>query len=229
MPEIFVNYRSGDGEFAAAHIESYLSERFGDKLVFRDAKGAPGEDYRARLLREASTTSVLLVLMGANWSKARDEQGNLRLAQEEDFTRLEILNAMEAGARVIPVHCGRGLPHLTPADLPEELEALAYLNALDFDVRNAQDDLDRLASRLITLVPALQDDHAEPPPRSGDVHNHNSGNVDGTHVQMRDLHGGLTIGGPQATTHFNGPTYGNHHSGSGDQFDQGGPRGGDRR
>lgn len=33
---------SGDGEFAAAHIESYLSERFGDKLVFRDAKGAPG-------------------------------------------------------------------------------------------------------------------------------------------------------------------------------------------
>lgn len=230
MPEIFVNYRSGDGEFAAAHIERYLSERFGDKLVFRDAKGAPGEDYRARLLREAATTSVLLVLMGANWSKSRDEQGNLRLAQEGDFTRMEILNAMKAGARVIPVHCGRGLPHLTPADLPEELEALAYLNALDFDVRNAQDDLDRLASRLITLVPALQDDQAEEPQaRSGDVHNYNSGNVDGTHVQMRDLHGGLTIGGPQATTHFNGPTYGNHHSGSGDQFNQGGPRGGDRR
>lgn len=228
MPEIFVNYRSGDGEFAAAHIETYLSERFGDRLIFRDAKGDAGEDYRARLLRESATTSVMLVLMGAGWTKARDEQGNLRLAQDDDFTRMEILNAMKAGARVIPVHCGRGLPQLTPADLPEELEALAYLNALDFDVRNAQDDLDRLARRLIALIPALHDDNAEPR-RSGDVHNHNSGDVDGTHVQMRDPHGGVTIGGSRSTTHFNGPTHGNHHSGSGDQFNQAGPSGGDRR
>lgn len=229
MPEIFVNYRSGDGEFAAAHIESYLSERFGDELVFRDAKGAPGEDYRTVLNRASSTTSVLLVLMGAGWADARDAEGNLRLAMEDDFTRNEILNAMRAGALVIPVHCGRGLPQLKPSDLPEDLEALAYLNALDFDVRNARDDLARLAGKLVELVPALKDDRAaEAPPRSGGVHNHNAGDVGGNLFQGGDVSGGISFGG-SSTTHFHAPTHGTHHSGSGDQHIHGEPEEGDRR
>ncbi|WP_461158049.1 toll/interleukin-1 receptor domain-containing protein [Saccharopolyspora tripterygii] len=229
MPEIFVNYRSGDGEFAAAHIESFLSDRFGDELVFRDAKGAPGEDYRTVLNRASSTTSVLLVLMGAGWADARDAEGNLRLAAEDDFTRNEILNAMRAGALVIPVHCGRGLPQLKPSDLPDELEALAYLNALDFDVRNARDDLNRLADRLVELVPALKPDRDPgPTPPSGGVHNHNSGDVGGSVIQLGNLSGGLSVG-DTSTTHFHAPTYGNHHSGSGDQHIHHQPDEGHRR
>ena len=166
--------------------------------------------------------------MGAGWAEARDAKGNLRLAAEDDFTRNEILNAMRAGALVIPVLCGRGLPQLKPSDLPEELEALAYLNALDFDVRNAQDDLDRLACKLVELVPALKDDRAAaPPPPSGGVHNHNEGDVGGSVFQFDSLSGGLSVGG-SSTTHFHAPTYGNHHSGSGNQHIHRMPEEGDR-
>ncbi|SFS66479.1 TIR domain-containing protein [Saccharopolyspora flava] len=218
MPEIFVNYRTGDsGEFAAVPVEKALSDRFGDKLVFRDANMDPGEDYRTRLNRESSTTTVLLVLMGAGWAKFPDERGHPRLAREDDFIRLEILNAMRAGARIIPVHCGRGLPHLDPRDLPAELEFLAYLNALDFDVRNAEDDLDRLARHLVKLVPAL-DDRQEEPRSSGGVRNYDYSTGDGPRVQAGTIYGGLQMGG--TTTHFNAPTSGPHHSGSGNQFVQ---------
>ncbi|WP_406692091.1 TIR domain-containing protein [Saccharopolyspora sp. ID03-671] len=218
MPEIFVNYRSGDsGEFAAVPVEKALSDRFGDKLVFRDANMDPGENYRTRLHRESSTTTVLLVLMGAGWAKFPDEDGNPLLARENDFIRFEILNAKRAGARIIPVHCGRGLPHLRSEDLPAELEFLAFLNALDFDVRNADDDLDRLARHLVKLVPALDDDQ-EGPSSSGHVHNYDHSTGDGPRVQAGTINGGLNMGG--ATTHFNAPTSGPHHSGSGDQFIQ---------
>ncbi|MFI0470340.1 toll/interleukin-1 receptor domain-containing protein [Saccharopolyspora sp. 5N102] len=210
MPKIFVNYRTDDCHQAAAHIESYLSGRFGSEEVFRDSKSIrPGDNFRVRLQAASTGARALLVLIGPNWLSATDQNGNQALANEDDWIRKEILNAMQSGARIIPILCGRGMPRLSAAALPPELAPLADLQALDFDTGNAETGLVRIAAELLDLVPGLADRAAKAPSTEG-VYNSITGHA-GNAIQLRDLHGGSIT-----TTTFNGPT-GPVSSGAGDQ------------
>ncbi len=51
MHDVFINYRTGDGDEAAAMIERVLSERFGKQRIFRAARSIPpGSPYPETLL-----------------------------------------------------------------------------------------------------------------------------------------------------------------------------------
>ncbi|MGP4019268.1 toll/interleukin-1 receptor domain-containing protein [Saccharopolyspora sp. 5N708] len=210
MPEIFINYRTGDCEQAAVTIEHDLSRRFGRERVFRASKSIrPGDNFRDGLSAASSGSRVLLALIGPNWLTARDHNGNLALANENDWTRVEILNAMRSGARIIPILCGRTMPRLSAASMPSALARLADLQSLRYDTGNAEADLNRLAAELVDFVPGLVDRTAEQTEEPSGVVNSNSGTVHGSLTQLRDQYGGFT-----AT--FHGPT-GPVSTGSGDQ------------
>ncbi|PKW15390.1 toll/interleukin-1 receptor domain-containing protein [Saccharopolyspora spinosa] len=201
MPEIFINYRTGDCEHAAVAIEQNLSARFGRERVFRASKSIrPGDNYRTGLSTASSSARVLLVLIGPKWLDARDRDGNPALNNKDDWTRKEILNAMRSGARIIPILCGRKLPRLVAADLPRALAPLADLQSLTYDTGSAEAGLDRIAAELVDLVPGLVDRTAKAP-STGGVHYTNGGPVNGNITQLRDMSGGSIT-----NTAFNGPT-----------------------
>ena len=51
MPEVFLNYRTGDGEAAAALTDSLLSSRFGaGKIFFAHRSLEPGTRFPAALI-----------------------------------------------------------------------------------------------------------------------------------------------------------------------------------
>ncbi|GHH88817.1 hypothetical protein [Streptomyces capitiformicae] len=51
MKEVFINYRTGEGEKTAALIDQELSRRFGPQHIFRASRSiAPGEAYPDSLL-----------------------------------------------------------------------------------------------------------------------------------------------------------------------------------
>lgn len=129
MPEIFINYRTGRGdENAAALLDHHLSGRFGSEKVFYASKSiSPGQDFRDALSSASGTTKVLLVVMGPDWLK-RDEHGEHPLEDEENWTRREILNALESGAHVIPILCGRKMPRLSKSELPRVLNGWPISN-----------------------------------------------------------------------------------------------------
>jgi TIR domain-containing protein len=211
VPEIFINYRSSDCKDAAVAIEQNLSARFGSDQVFRAAKSIrPGENYRTGLATASSGVRVLLALIGPNWLDARDRNGDRALDNEDDWTRKGILNAMESGARVIPILCGRKMDRLSVADLPPDLAPLADLQSLTYDTGSADADMARIAAELVDLVPGLVDRTAQAAPEGGGPTNSNSGQA-GTVVQGRDM-----TNGPITTTTFNGPT-GPVSTGSGNQ------------
>jgi hypothetical protein len=211
VPEIFVNYRTNDCHQAAAHIESYLSGRFGSERVFRDSKSIrPGDDYRVRLQAASTDARALLVLIGPNWVTARDRHGNLALANEDDWIRKEILNSMNSGARIIPVLCGRGMPRLSADELPPELTPLADLQALDYDTGNVEGCLEKIGDELLDLVPGLVDRRQKTGPAPGTAQNNNSGTINGNLIQAHEVSGNINH------TTINGPT-GPVSSGSGDQ------------
>lgn len=210
MPEVFVNYRTGNGEKTATVIWQALTQRFGKDRIFRASASIRSGDAFDEALEEAvRRSSVLLAVIGPGWA---DSPG---LREEHDWVRWEILEAFRCRLHVIPVLDGRRTERLSPAALPPELERLARCQSLRFDSQTSERDLPYIGDELADLVPALAAADttrgALPQPESGSVANSVSGRIDGHSVQARDISGDV------AGTVIKGMT-GAVHTGTGPQF-----------
>lgn len=217
MIEVFINYRTGDGEKTAALIDQELSRRFGGDRIFRASKSiAPGELYPERLSAALRRSSLLLAVVGPDWTNFRS-----RLHDPEDWVRKEIQEAFSYGLPVIPILDGRKTDRLSKADLPPELARLADLQSIPFDTHDTDRGLRRIGDLVIEMVPGLNDlsRPAEENTSTRDAVTNSVGDVTGTAVQSRDFTGdvGTVVKGSQGPVHTgNGHIYQNsrHVSGS---------------
>ncbi|MFD2421906.1 TIR domain-containing protein [Amycolatopsis pigmentata] len=217
VPEIFVNYRTGDGDHVAALIERELSRRFGSDRIFRASKSIrPGENYRHALSTASSTTQVLLVIIGEKWLTLPDDNGNPGLDDEENWTRREILNAFDHGAWVIPILIGRKTPRLSPHSLPAALAPLADQQSITLDTGDPDPGLAKIAKRLVELVPGLVDRSVERSGDTGHTRNQLNGTVSGVSIQARDFQQTGGAVGRTVIHNAHGPV----HTGDGDQHNQ---------
>lgn len=229
MPDIFINYRTGDGADIATAIDLALSDRFGRAQVFRASRSiSPGENYIHDLLTAVRGSQVLLAVIGSRWLTAVDEQGRNRLDNEADWTRKEILEAFEHGVRVIPVLVGRLQPRLSEADLPPELARLADFQSRRLDTHSFETDLRALGDELARLVPSLVDSDQPgdaPGPDADDgpasttlrAGDHARQQVGGTSTVVNDARGSVNTGS------------GNQFTGDGVNYVAGGNSGGIRQ
>jgi hypothetical protein len=163
MPGVFVNYRTGDGEWAAALVKRELSARFGADQVFYASQSIRlGEDFSREILSGLRRCEVLLALIGPRWVAAVDREGVRRLDKADDWVRREITEAFQCGLRVIPVLMD-GIAPLTETDLPDALKRLARCQYLRIHHRSDDLDLPRLVDELVELVPELVTAKAAPP------------------------------------------------------------------
>lgn len=163
MPGVFVNYRTGDGEWAAALVKRELSARFGADQVFYASQSIRlGEDFSREILSGLRRCEVLLALVGPRWVEAVDREGLRRLDKADDWVRREIIEAFQNGLRVIPVLMD-GIDPLSEADLPDALKRLARCQYLRIHHRSDDLDLPRLVDELVELVPELVTAKAAPP------------------------------------------------------------------
>ncbi|MFD7546086.1 toll/interleukin-1 receptor domain-containing protein [Streptomyces sp. NPDC059816] len=191
MPDVFVNYRTGDEEATATLIAGELSRRFGDEAIFKASKSiTPGQRFPDQLVTAVRRSSAVLVVIGEHWTEAESRNGGRALDDPEDWTRREILEALDSGALVIPVLVGRAT-RLDAAALPPELAELADFQYRRFSHRNDRADLARLADDLAGLVPRLAavDTERTPAEQPSPGHQGNTagGEVRGSQTQARDV------------------------------------------
>jgi len=99
------------------------------------------------LHEEVAKCSVLLAVIGPNWVDARDEHGNRRLDNPNDFVRIEIVAALQRSIPVIPLLLdGARIP--TADELPENLKELSLRNGMEVRHASFQDDMSRLLRAL---------------------------------------------------------------------------------
>ena len=104
MPKIFISYRRDDCQGTADFLYSLLEDHFDSGNVFFDVDSIdPGRNYVEYLDEQVSQCNVLLALIGKRWITAEDNDGKMRLFNENDFVRKEITSAMDQGITVIPL------------------------------------------------------------------------------------------------------------------------------
>jgi len=148
MAKIFISYRRDDSAGHAGRVHDRLVQEFGRDLLFMDVDSIHlGEDFIKVLRKEVAKCDVLLAVIGHNWLNVRDEDGNRRLDNANDFVRVEIATALQRDIPVIPILLdGTQIPR--PEQLPKNLEALAVRNGLDVRHASFHTDMDKLIARL---------------------------------------------------------------------------------
>ncbi|RCG33143.1 toll/interleukin-1 receptor domain-containing protein [Sphaerisporangium album] len=207
MHEIFINYRTGDGDKTAAVLDRELSHRFGEEHVFRASKSIrAGRAYAEELINGVRSSAVVLVVIGQGWS------AHPALHDENDWVRREILEAYASGTRVIPIIEGRKNDRLCVADLPAELARIAEVQSLRLDLQKGSVDLVHIGDELTDYVPALKkaDRRRREAAEPGTVNN-TAGDVHGPAMQSRDITGDVS-GEKNVITGTQGPV----HTGKGD-------------
>lgn len=218
MPDVFINYRTGDTEQAATTIERALSTRFGTERIYRASKSIPpGALFDENLIHSVRRSGVLLALIGPHWI------GHPSLRSADDWVRREIQEAFLCDIRVVPVLIGRRTEHPSKADLPGPLARLTDCQTLRYDHQNDEYDLKRIGDALATLVPELSaaDKEAGTEPDSAASHN-TVGDVHETNLHDSTVHGGLnSLKGTNGSVHIGPSSRSVHQAGSGANYVEG--------
>ncbi len=151
---IFIGYRREDTVDVAGRIYDALTARFGRDQIFKDVDSLwPGADFGAHIQSLLPQCRTMLVLIGPAWVTALDDNGRRRLADPNDWVRVEIETALATPAlEVVPVLVnGAHMPRAE--DLPESLHPLLRRHAAN--IRRDPDfhgDVSRLASALAASI-----------------------------------------------------------------------------
>jgi ABC-type amino acid transport substrate-binding protein len=158
---IFISYRRDEAAYPAGWLFDRLAEHFGSDQVFKDVDSIePGDDFIEVINTAVGSCDVLLALIGTQWLSLRDEDGNRRIDDPNDFVRLEIEAALARKVRVIPILVdGATVPQ--QEDLPPSIAKLFRHQALELSPSRFGFDSGRL---LRVLDKTIAERHAQPPP-----------------------------------------------------------------
>ncbi len=143
-PKVFITYRREETGPHAGRLYDAMVARYGEDNVFMDVDMAPGVDFVERITEAVAACQVLIVVMGPRWATVANEKGTARLADPEDFVRLEL----ETGLRrpdVTPIPVlvsGAQMPNRE--DLPSEVQAITRRNAIELSDQRWRSDVGRL-------------------------------------------------------------------------------------
>ena len=149
---IFISYRRDDTEGEAGRLFDDLARTFGDNCVFMDVAGiTPGMDFRKAIEDNVAGCGVLLAMIGPSWVTIKDAAGNARLADPNDFVRVEIASALKRNVAVIPVlvHDAK-MPR--PESVPEDLKDLCFRNSVEISHARWNSDVALLVGALKSYV-----------------------------------------------------------------------------
>ena len=147
-PRFFLSYRREDAPAHAGRLADHLLTRFGAGSVFMDVDSIEaGADFVSEIGQAISKADAVLVVIGPAWLETSDASGARRLDDPGDFVRAEIGSAFTSGVRVMPVLVG-GASMPSADRLPEQMAALARLNAIELLDRRWREDVEALVDVL---------------------------------------------------------------------------------
>ena len=143
--QIFISHRREESRWSARSLHYRLSRDFDSRQIFMDIDNITlGADFVQVIEAMVAKCDVLIAVIGNNWLTTKDDYGDRRLDNPQDFVRMEIATALKREIRVIPILLdGARMPR--PVDLPDDLKPLVRRNALRITDTSFEGDCQRLA------------------------------------------------------------------------------------
>jgi hypothetical protein len=146
---IFISYRRADTSGHAGRLSDDLRQHFGRSVAFRDIDSiAAGADFVHALERAIDDARACIVLIGDTWLSARAADGSRRLDRIDDHVRREIELALDTPRLVILPVLVEGATMPSADELPDSLQRLARLQAVELSESRWDYDVSRLAAVL---------------------------------------------------------------------------------
>ncbi|HEY1594989.1 MAG TPA: TIR domain-containing protein [Thermoleophilaceae bacterium] len=145
-PKLFISYRREDTSGHAGRLYDAIVERFGDDQVFMDVELEPGIDFVDGITESVGSCDALLLIIGPRWATVSKDGTKPRLSDPADYVRLEVETALaRSDLRLIPVLvAGARMPGAD--ELPDSLQPLRRLNAIELSDARWRYDVRRLLS-----------------------------------------------------------------------------------
>ncbi len=146
MGRIFISYRRDDASGHAGRVHDRIASTFGRDVSFMDVDAVPlGMNFATLIQDEVARCTALLAVIGPGWLDARDEAGQRRLDDPNDFVRLEIAAALARNIPVVPLLLEDArIPRAS--ELPDGLKGLARRQGVEVRHRSFDADMARLIS-----------------------------------------------------------------------------------
>ena len=167
--KVFINYRRDDSIGMAGRLHDRLGQTFGRDSLFMDVDNIPvGRDFADYLNSQVTACDAMLTVIGPNWLTAKDENGQKRLDNPEDFVVIEIGAALARNIPVVPVLVdGARMPKAS--ELPGSLKPLVRRQAVEMRHAHFGKDAEALIARMGEVLgdELLDSDQREAPGDDG--------------------------------------------------------------
>ena len=152
--KVFISYRRRDDPNFAWRLRDQCARHLGEDNIFFDIDSVYfGADFVETIRRMISESDCMLVAIGPAWDPRR-------LFDEEDYVRMEVLEAKTQGKLLIPVL--NGDTPMPPADaLPGPLQFFSRRNAATVQHERLNRDVQALLAQIRLQLPSADAD-AEP-------------------------------------------------------------------
>jgi len=155
--KLFISYRRGDARGIAGRLSDTLGAYFGDDRVFRDIESIEGgADFGNVIEKSLQTADAVIVLIGPDWVTLKDDNGQRRIDDDEDWVAQEIAVAMQLKKPVFPVLVeNASMPRAE--ELPDKLKPLTRYNAISISDDRWKTDVERLAKIISFEIPSASE------------------------------------------------------------------------
>lgn len=155
MPGIFISYRRKDSAGSTGRLHDRLCLEFGKEEIFIDVEDIPvGQPFVEYIKQQVRACSVVLVIIGPQWTTMPDASGKPRIHNPDDVVHLEIATALQERKPIIPVLVEQAtMPQ--PHELPQDLVPLTSINASELPARHWEQAVVELIDVLRRLLPQV--------------------------------------------------------------------------
>lgn len=155
--KLFISYRRSDARGIAGRLSDTLGVYFGDDRVFRDIENiAGGADFGNVIEQSLRTADAVIVLIGPDWLALKNDKGQRRLDDPQDWVAQEIATAIELKKPIFPVLVeNASMPRAE--ELPDRLKPLTRYNALSISDDRWKADVLRLGKIISFEIPSASE------------------------------------------------------------------------
>jgi hypothetical protein len=149
---IFISYRRDDSAGSSGRIYDRLTTIFAPEQIFKDVDSIPiGSNFKKAMEDSVESCQVVLAVIGKDYTRLKDKEGVPRIMKKTDFVNIELAHAFRAGKTIIPVLVDNArMP--AASELPENLQELPFLNAIEIRNTNFKGDVAKLARALDNIL-----------------------------------------------------------------------------